>query len=308
MKFTTATLGVAAIAIALSSPAEAAKPAKPAPSSSPAPAAAAAAPSGNKGSNGSACAKQITLSLTNVYENGDTKFHYDNCENDHDGRGWTAGIAGFTTGTGDAWVVIQEYHKLTGGKDEFAKYDKVLKQLADKESGNISQLGGYCALWKKLGQSDAKFRAAQEKVRDSMYYNPSQKLADQLGAKLDVTRGQIYDTTIQHGEGTDKDSVNSLIKRTNAAFTTNVKGSSGNDVKVNGHSVDEIVWLNKFFEVRTADLKNPANKESQKTWAESVSRVKSYQGIVKAGTFTWDKPIKAPDNDGKSITISCGKN
>ncbi|KAJ1963010.1 hypothetical protein GGI12_002297, partial [Dipsacomyces acuminosporus] len=63
-----------------------------------------------------------------------------------------------------------------------------------------------------------------------------------------------------------------------------------------------------FFEVRIADLKNPANKESQKTWAESVSRVKSYQGIVKAGTFTWDKPIKAPDNDGKSITISCGKN
>ncbi|KAJ1645742.1 hypothetical protein LPJ64_002719, partial [Coemansia asiatica] len=53
----------------------------------------------------SGCAKSIALQITNIYENGDTKFHYDYCENLHDGRGYTAGIVGFCTGTADAWEV-----------------------------------------------------------------------------------------------------------------------------------------------------------------------------------------------------------
>ncbi|KAJ2376692.1 hypothetical protein IW150_001824, partial [Coemansia sp. RSA 2607] len=38
----------------------------------------------------SGCAKSIALQITNIYENGDTNFHYDYCENLHDGRGFTA--------------------------------------------------------------------------------------------------------------------------------------------------------------------------------------------------------------------------
>ncbi|KAJ1951118.1 hypothetical protein FBU59_000350, partial [Linderina macrospora] len=228
----------------------------------------------------SGCSKNLALRITNIYENGDTDFHYDYCENIHDGRGFTAGIAGFCTGTSDAWVVLQQYHKLTGGKDSFSKYDAVMKKLDQSGSGSTSGLDGYCSVWSKLGKSDAKFRSAQDTVRDEMYYDPSQKLADKLGAQLDVTRAQLYDTTIQHGEGSDPDSVNSLIKKTSASFKADAKGSSGSTLKINGHNVDEIVWLNKFFEVRISDLKNPHNKGTQKEWSKSVTRVKSYQYVV----------------------------
>ncbi|KAJ2768597.1 hypothetical protein IWQ56_002877, partial [Coemansia nantahalensis] len=77
-----------------------------------------------------ACSKDIALRITNVYENSDVKFHYDYCENIKDGRGFTSGIVGFCTGTSDAWEVIQEYHKLTGGKDAFSPMDRALAKLA----------------------------------------------------------------------------------------------------------------------------------------------------------------------------------
>ncbi|KAJ1957229.1 hypothetical protein EC988_000941 [Linderina pennispora] len=253
----------------------------------------------------SSCSKNIALQLTNIYENGDTDFHYDYCENLNDGRGYTAGIAGFCSGTSDAWVVIQQYHKLTGGKDEFSKYDEVMKELDKTNSGSVTGLDGYCSVWEKLGKSDAKFRCAQNSIRDSMYLNPSQVIADKLGAKLDVTRAQLYDTIIQHGEGTDPDSIDALIERTSASFKANAWGFSGSLLKINGHNVDEIVWLKKFLEVRMDDLMNPYNKETQEEWSESVSRVKSYQYVVAKRQYRWGKSIKALDNDGVVTTIKC---
>ncbi|ORX73341.1 lysozyme-like protein [Linderina pennispora] len=257
MKFTATTLAVVAIAAAF----------------------------GSANAGLSTCSKKIALQLTNIYENGDT--------NIHDGRGYTAGIAGFCTGTADAWEVIKKYHKATGGKDVFSKYDGVLKKYADTESGSTAGLSGYCSTWEKLGKSDAKFRSAQDSIRDSMYFNPSQNLADKLGAKLDVTRAQLYDTTIQHGEGSDPDSVGALIKKTSSSFKADAKGS--------GHNVDEIVWLNKFLKVRIADLTNPHNKETQKEWAKSITRVKSYQYVVAQKQYKWGSTIKALNNDGKQV-------
>ncbi|ORX71984.1 lysozyme-like protein [Linderina pennispora] len=219
----------------------------------------------------STCSKKIALGLTNIYENGDTAFHYDYCENINDGP----------------------------------KYDAVMKKLDQSNSGSVSGLDGYCSVWSKLGKSDAKFRAAQDKVRDEMYFDPSQKLADKLGAQLDVTRAQLYDTTIQHGDGSDPDSVGALIKKTSASFKADAKGSSGSTLKINGHNVDEIVWLTKFLQVRMDDLKNPHNKETQKEWAKSVTRVKSYQYVVAQKQYKWGSSIKALNNDGKATTVKC---
>ncbi|ORX72356.1 lysozyme-like protein [Linderina pennispora] len=195
-------------------------------------AAASAAPAADTASGNSACAKTLALKITNIYENGDTNFHYDYCENIKDGRGFTSGISGFCTGTADAWEVVQQYHKLTGGKDSFSKYDGVLKKYAQSGSDSTSGLDGYCSVWSKLGKSDAKFRNAQDAIRDSMYYNPSQKLADQLGLKLSISRAQLYDCGIQHGTGSDADGLAGLIKTTNASFKADAKGSSGSTLKI----------------------------------------------------------------------------
>ncbi|KAJ2848200.1 hypothetical protein IWW36_003442 [Coemansia brasiliensis] len=251
------------------------------------------------------CSKDIALRLTNIYENGDTDFHYDYCENIKDGRGFTAGIAGFCTGTGDAWEVIQAYHKLTGGKDDFSPMDSVLQKYAADSSSSTSGLGDYCSIWAKLGKSDIKFQQAQDSIRDNLYYNPSQKEADKLGLKFDISRGEIYDTGIQHGTDTDPDGLPSLINDTNQKFTSDETGSSGSTLTINGHKVDEIVWLKKFIEVRDDDLTHPKEKDNQggNTWAGDLYRTKSYTYMIDAGTYMFGKSVKALDNDGNSITI-----
>ncbi|KAJ1959941.1 hypothetical protein GGI12_004074 [Dipsacomyces acuminosporus] len=280
MKFTAATLGLAAALAAFSS--------------------VDAALSG--------CAKNVALQITNIYENGDTKFHYDYCENIKDGRGYTAGIVGFTTATADAWEVVQVYHKLTGGKDAMSKYDAVLAKLAKSGSDSTSGLSGYCSTWEKLGNSDSKFRAAQDKIRDEMYFDPAQKHSDQLGLKLSITQGQLYDTGVQHGTGDGADGLAALIKRTNAAFKSDAPGTSGSTLNINGKKVDEIVWLNKFLDVRTDDLKHPREEENQSGyWAGTVYRIKSYKYAISKKSFDWSSSAEILDNDGKSTKVTCQK-
>ncbi|KAJ2390065.1 hypothetical protein H4S02_002051, partial [Coemansia sp. RSA 2611] len=254
------------------------------------------------------CSKDIALRLTNVYENGDTEFHYDYCENINDGRGFTAGIAGFCTGTADAWEVIKEYHKLTGGNDDFTPMDGLLEKYALAEDESTSGIEDYCSVWEKLGQSDKKFQQAQDTIRDQMYYNPSQKEADKLGAKLDVTRGEIYDTGIQHGTGEGEDGLAALIGYTNAAFSSDQTGDSGSTLSINGKQVDEIVWLKKFITIRDEDLKNPKEPENQggdMVWADDDYRTKSYSYMIDAGTYMFGKSVKVLDNDGNPITVEC---
>ncbi|KAJ2817642.1 hypothetical protein IWW50_006100, partial [Coemansia erecta] len=252
------------------------------------------------------CSKDIALRLTNIYENGDTDFHYDYCENIKDGRGFTSGIAGFCTGTGDAWEFIQEYHKLTGGNDDFSPMDKVLAKYAESGSDSTSGLENYCKVWEKLGKTDLKFQQAQDMVRDKMYFNPSQKLADELGLKFDVTRGELYDTGIQHGMG-GADGLEALIKDTSDSFTSDATGDSGSTLKVNGYNVDEIVWLRKFIDVVNDDLKNPKDKENQggDAWADDMYRTESYTHMIDARTYMYGNSVEALDNDGNSITVNC---
>ncbi|KAJ1724465.1 hypothetical protein LPJ61_005735, partial [Coemansia biformis] len=253
------------------------------------------------------CSKDIALRITNVYENSDTQFHYDYCEDLKDGRGITAGIAGFCTGTADAWEVIQEYHKLTGGNDGFSPMDGTLAKLAASGSESTAGISSYCDVWKKLGASDKKFQQAQDTLRDKLYYFPSQASADSVGLKLDISRGMLYDTGIEHGTGNDLDGLLTLVAETSKSFTSDQSGKSPNTLNINGHKVDEIVWLKKFIEIRTADLTNPKEKDNQggNYWAQTTYRTKSYSYIIDQGQFMFGSSVKILDNDGNPMTVKC---
>ncbi|KAJ2356785.1 hypothetical protein IWW50_002382 [Coemansia erecta] len=253
------------------------------------------------------CSKDIALRITNIYENGDTDFHYDYCEDIKDGRGFTAGIAGFCTATGDAWELIQEYHKLTGGNDDFSPMDAVLAKYAASDNESTVGLEDYCKVWANLGKTDTKFQSLQDSLRDKLYFTPSQVLADQVGLKFDVSRGELYDTGLEHGTGDGPDDLGALIKDTSATFTADATGDSGSTLKVNGHSVDEIVWLKKFISVVDDDLKNPKDKENQggDEWSQDLYRTKSYSYIVDAKTYMYGKSVEVLDNDGNPTTVKC---
>ncbi|KAJ2781078.1 hypothetical protein H4R18_003073 [Coemansia javaensis] len=243
------------------------------------------------------CSKDVALRITNVYENGDTDFHYDYCENLGDGRGITAGIAGFCTGTADAWQVIQEYHKLTGGKDDFSPMDSVLAKYAKSGSDSAAGLERYCDVWGKLGKSDVKFQHAQDLVRDKLYYVPSQEEADKLRLKLDISRAFLYDTGIQHGTGSDGDGLKAVIR----------EASQKASFKAGGSQEQEIAWLRAMIETRDEHLKNPKEKDNQggNYWAQTTYRTKSYKYAIDQKEYMFGTSVKILDNDGKPMTVKC---
>ncbi|KAJ2820221.1 hypothetical protein GGI24_004558, partial [Coemansia furcata] len=249
------------------------------------------------------CDKALALKITNIYENGDTAFHYDYCEDINDGRGYTSGIAGFCTGTGDAWLVIQEYHKLTGGKDKMTQFDAVLADYA--ASGNNSTIGltEYCSVWRKLGSSNAKFKQAQDTIRDDMYMAPAMEYAKQLGLRTSIAQAQLYDAGIQHGASNGPDGLGGMINSTNAQITTDEAGDSGSTLTINQYKIDEIVWLKKFLAVRASVLSNPQEPTNMSgAWANTLYRIKSYQFAVDSKEYNWTNSASILDNDGNPTT------
>ncbi|WP_152394451.1 chitosanase [Paenibacillus guangzhouensis] len=217
--------------------------------------------------------------LISLFENGVTTIQYGYAKNLHDGRGFTCGRAGFTTGTGDAYEVINRYTKRVPS-NKLASYLPELKRLnSARNKADVSRLAGFDRAWKSLGR-DATFRAVQDEVVDEWYYRPSASYASTAGLKLPLSMAVLYDTIIQHGGGSDPDSLSALIKRTNAA----VGGTPR-------QGVDEKIWLAKFLDVRRADLKNPSNRSTQQEWAQSVGRVDVFKSIAASNNYNLNAPI-----------------
>jgi chitosanase len=105
---------------------------------------------------------------TSIFENDTIELQYAYVENIHDGRGYTSGRAGFTTGTADALEVIKKYTAKKPG-NPLAKFIPELETLAKKSSGDVTHLSGYPAAWKECAK-DAVFRQTQDEVSDEMYY------------------------------------------------------------------------------------------------------------------------------------------
>lgn len=105
---------------------------------------------------------------TSIFENDTTDLQYAYCENIHDGRGFTAGRAGFTTGTSDGYEVVKKY-TAHHANNPLAKFLPELEKLTHSGSGSVSHLSGYCNAWKEAAK-DAAFRKVQDEVSDELYF------------------------------------------------------------------------------------------------------------------------------------------
>jgi chitosanase len=234
--------------------------------------------------------KKVAEQLTSLFENGKTEIQYSYAENLDDGRGITAGRAGFTTRDGDAYMVVRVYCKAQEG-NKLEKYLVRLKELAEKGSDSTKGLSGYTKAWKEEAKN-SEFRDAQDYVVDKLYFQPSQKYADELGLKTAIARAFLYDTIIQHGDGDDKDSLRALIKSTNKKMEGSPKDG-----------VDELKWFEEFMKVRKEVLSDADDESTRDEWAESVGRVDVYKQIFKDENYDLKTPIKIK-TDEYDVTIS----
>ncbi|KAH8554087.1 lysozyme-like domain-containing protein [Umbelopsis sp. PMI_123] len=268
------------------------------------------------------CQKVKMYRLTSTYENSDIYLHFGYCDDLGDGRGYTSGIIGFCTATGDAIQVIQEYNNLVPQPNEFSRYYDTLVNLAKNGDDSTSSISQYCQIWEAVSRDPDNgplFRQAQMLVADSVDYVPAMSLSNNLGLQYAVSRGQMYDALVQHGNGTDPDSILSLINRTAVYFSqntgaTNVSvsnsgntGPSGSVITTAlGNQVDEITWLRKFLDVRKNDLENPSDNSTAVAWRQSTTRVDSYSYLVNQGDYNWTNSFNmALDNDGNLLNVSC---
>jgi chitosanase len=226
--------------------------------------------------------KEIAMELVSSAENSslDWKAQYKYIEDIGDGRGYTAGIIGFCSGTGDMLELVQAYTNTKPG-NVLAKYLPALKK--DNGSASHSGLGSaFVSAWKTAAK-DTVFQTAQNNERDRVYFDPAVQQAESDGLRA---LGQFiyYDAIVMHGPGDDPTSFGGIRKTAMKKAKTPAQGGN------------ETTYLNAFLDARKAAMLTEAAHDD-------TSRVDTEQRVfLKAGNLDLNPPL-AWKTYGDSYTI-----
>ncbi|MFC4118155.1 chitosanase, partial [Nonomuraea zeae] len=185
--------------------------------------------------------KDIAMQLVSSAENSslDWKAQYGYIEDIEDDRGYTAGIIGFCSGTGDMLELVELYAERKPG-NVLAKYLPALRKV----NGTDSHKGldpNFTKDWKTAAK-DPAFQQAQNDERDRVYFNPAVRQAKQDGLRA-LGQFAYYDAMVMHGPGSDKLSFGGIRKSALAKAKTPAQGGS------------EVTYLNAFLDARKAAMK-----------------------------------------------------
>jgi chitosanase len=216
--------------------------------------------------------------IISVFENNTPIIDYAYAENLDDGRGITAGRAGFTSATGDMLLVIERYTERIPG-NPLAGYLPRLRELAAAESGSVEGLESLEDAWRTSAE-DSIFLEVQDEIVDEEYYWPAVEHAEELGLTFPLSLLNLYDTCVQHGDGDDPDGLPAIIDRA----TAQVDGTPADDV-------DENDWLQAFMDIRRSVLLNATDPDTREEWAESVGRADALIAIFESGNMNLIPPI-----------------
>ena len=224
-------------------------------------------------------ARRVAEAITSVFENSTPQLQYGYSVALDDGRGITAGRAGFTSATGDLVVVVRRYIEMKPSSP-LEPFLPVLEGLDEVKSDDTSALSGFAAAW-RIAAEDPVMRAVQDGVVNELYYNPAMGYAVSLGAVLPLTLAALYDTIIQHGNGSDPDGLAALIAETNSA--------AGITLPV---GVNEMRWLEVFLSVRKQHLLHSFAPETRTVWAASAGRSDALVDLAAQSEWALDAPVR----------------
>jgi chitosanase len=185
--------------------------------------------------------KDITMQLVSSAENStlDWTAQYKYIEDIGDGRGYTAGIIGFCSGTGDMLELVEAY-VAKKPDDVLAKYLPALRLVNGTDSH--SGLGTAFENDWVTAAEDTVFQQVQDSERDRVYFDPAVTQAKSDGLRA---LGQFiyYDAMVMHGPGDDGTSFGGIRR---AAL---------GQAKTPAQSGDQTVYLNAFLDARKAAMK-----------------------------------------------------
>ncbi|MEV5476020.1 chitosanase [Streptomyces sp. NPDC003631] len=215
--------------------------------------------------------KEIAMKLVSSAENSslDWKAQYKYIEDIGDGRGYTAGIIGFCSGTGDMLDLVQLYADRKPG-NVLARYLPALRDV----NGTDSHDGldpNFPKDWRTAAQ-DTVFQQAQNDERDRVYFNPAvqQGKADGLGVLGQFT---YYDAIVMHGDGDDATSFRNIRKRALRTAKPPAQGGA------------EVAYLNAFLDARVWAMKQE-EAHSDTTRVDTEQRV-----FLRNGNLNLNPPL-----------------
>jgi chitosanase len=188
--------------------------------------------------------KEIAMELVSSAENStlDWRSAYGYIEDIGDGRGYTGGLIGFCSGTGDMLALVRSY-VTAEPRDPLARFLPAMRRV----NGSASHAGlgaPFVAAWKRAAH-DRVFQRLQMRELDRVYFDPAVRRAkaDGLGPL-----GQFiyYDAFVMHGPGQSADSFGGIRRRAVAAAPTPAEGGS------------EAAYLETLLDVRRAQMKTEA--------------------------------------------------
>ncbi len=217
--------------------------------------------------------RKIAFAIVSSAENSTLNYNdnYAYIEDIGDGRGYTAGIIGFTTGTGDLIEVVKKYIALKPENNILEKYLTALEKVVGTAS--LEGLGiNFKKDWEKACK-DNEMIEAQNYIVETMYLNPAIKYAKEDNLSL---LGQFiyYDALVMHGSG-DKDDGESfevILDETRREAFSPSKGGN------------EKIFLENFFEARKKMmLKEEAH--------EDLDRIEAQKKFLNEGKYNLELPL-----------------
>lgn len=215
--------------------------------------------------------RATTFSLVASAENSTTNYRqqYGYIEDIGDGRGYTAGIIGFTSATGDLRQVVQRYVRLKSYHNGLRRYLPALRRI----NGSASHAGlgsGFVKAWQQAAK-DPQMMRAQDTILNRQYLRPVLKAAKQdnlspLGQYI------YYDAVVVHGPGEDSQSFGGIRRQAKRLAKTPRQG---------GNQAD---YLRAFLQARAKVMKRErAHKD--------LSRLNVQRQFIKAKNYQLKRPL-----------------
>ncbi len=185
--------------------------------------------------------KEIAMELVSSAENStlDWRSEFGYIEDIGDGRGYTAGLIGFCSGTGDMLQLVRSY-ATAEPRDPLARFVPALRRV-DGSASHAGLGSPFVTAWRRAAK-DPTFRRLQLRELDRVYFDPavSRAKADGLG-----TLGQFiyYDAIVMHGPGQSASSFGGIRRRAIERAPTPAQGGS------------QVAYLEAFLDVRRAQMK-----------------------------------------------------
>jgi len=233
------------------------------------------------------CQQEIIFRVTSVFETGNQNLKFDFCAYENDGQGYDAGFMSATSRAGAILGIVKLYCKSVSNAGICSLISPLQKAVGSSTKNGLDQL---CNQWRQAS-NDKKFHDAQWEYTVQNYFSPATKHAKEIGLTIPLGLGQLYDTSIQLGDGSDKNSLGGIINTVN-----NKVGKPP--------QAGQAKWLSAFMDERTQ-----AEYRKGGAYPGTLYRIRSYQHVVKNGQAAMtDRTVTFLDNSGNPMKVTCSGN